>query len=211
MSSYRSGALRLATGLALLALATACTTGPGARQMAAMMDAEAGAPGDYVIGPGDVLQIFVWQHPDVSVTIPVRPDGRISTPLVEDLPAIGKTPTQLARDIEVALQEYIRSPTVSVIVSNFVGTFDNQVRVVGLAAQPQAIPFREGMTMLDVMIQVGGLAPNAAGNRARVVRQVGGESREIPVRLQRLLTNGDMGENLQMMPGDILVIPESRL
>ena len=123
---------------------------------------------EYVIGPGDTLQIFVWQHPEVSVTIPVRPDGRVSTPLVEDVVAVGKTPTQLSRDLEVQIGQYIREPTVNVIVTSFIGTFGNQVRVVGQAVQPQAIPFRQDMTLLDVIIQVGGLSPNAAGNRATI-------------------------------------------
>jgi polysaccharide biosynthesis/export protein len=166
---------------------------------------------EYVIGPGDTVQIFVWQHPEVSVTLPVRPDGRISTPLVEDMPAVGKTPTNLARDIELALAEYIRSPKVNVIVSNFVGTFSTQVRVVGQAAAPQAIPFRQELTVLDVMIQVGGLAPNAAGNRAKIGRAVGGKPEEIRVRLDDLLNKGKIGANVTMRPGDVLIIPESRL
>lgn len=166
---------------------------------------------EYVIGPGDTVQIFVWQHPEVSVTIPVRPDGRISTPLVEDMLAVGKTPTSLARDIETALGEYIRSPKVNVIVSNFVGTFSNQVRVVGQAAAPQAIPFRQELTLLDVMIQVGGLAENAAGNRAKIVRRSGDTQEEIPVRLDDLLNKGKIAANLAMRPGDVLIIPESRL
>ena len=168
-------------------------------------------PDEYVIGPGDTVQTFVWQHPEVSVTIPVRPDGRISTPLVEDLVAVGKTPTNLARDIEVALAEYIRSPKVNVIVSEFVGTFSNQVRVVGQAAAPQAIPFRQEMTVLDVMIQVGGLAENAAGNRATIIRREGDQQVEIPVRLDDLLNKGKIAANMPMRPGDVLIIPESRL
>jgi polysaccharide export outer membrane protein len=166
---------------------------------------------EYVIGPGDTVQVFVWQHPEVSVSIPVRPDGRISTPLVEDMLAVGKTPTGLARDIEVALGEYIRSPKVNVIVSNFVGTFSTQVRVVGQAAAPQAIPFRQELTVLDVMIQVGGLGPNAAGNRAKIVRRTGDVQEEIPVRLDDLLNKGKISANVPMRPGDVLIIPESRL
>ena len=166
---------------------------------------------EYVIGPGDTVQIFVWQHPEVSVSLPVRPDGRISTPLVEDMLAVGKTPTNLARDIELALAEYIRSPKVNVIVSNFVGTFGTQVRVVGQAAAPQAIPFRQEMTLLDVMIQVGGLSPNAAGNRAKIVRRTGTKQEEIRVRLDDLLNKGKIGANVAMRPGDVLIIPESRL
>jgi polysaccharide export outer membrane protein len=166
---------------------------------------------EYVIGPGDTLQIFVWQHPEVSVTIPVRPDGRISTPLVEDVVAVGKTPTQLARDLEGQIGQFIRTPSVSVIVTNFVGTFSNQVRVVGQAASPQAIPFRQDMTLLDVMIQVGGLSPTAAGNRAKIIRKSGGQEREIKVRIEDLLNDGDTSKNVVMEPGDVLIIPESRL
>ncbi len=166
---------------------------------------------EYVIGPGDTLQIFVWQHPEVSVTIPVRPDGRVSTPLVEDVVAVGKTPTQLSRDLEVQIGQYIRDPTVNVIVTSFIGTFGNQVRVVGQAAQPQAIPFRQDMTLLDVIIQVGGLSPNAAGNRAKIIRRSGGQEQEIPVRIQDLLNDGDTSRNVPMQPGDVLIIPESWL
>jgi polysaccharide biosynthesis/export protein len=204
----RGGAAVAAMVAGLLA---ACSSGPSSQQIAELQAAAESRQSEYRIGPGDNLQIFVWQHPDVSVTIPVRPDGRISTPLVEDLPAVGKTPTQLARDIEVALSEFIRAPTVSVIVSNFVGTFDTQVRVVGQATAPQSIPYRQNMSILDVMIQVGGLAPNAAGNRARIVRTVDGVTQEIPVRLKALLNTGDISANLTMLPGDILIIPESRL
>ena len=166
---------------------------------------------EYVIGPGDTIQVFVWQHPEVSVTVPVRPDGRISTPLVEDMQAVGKTPTGLSRDIELALGEYIRSPTVNVIVSGFVGTFNTQIRVTGKAQAPQAIPYRQDMTLLDVMIQVGGLAENAAGNRAKIVRGTGSEQEEIPVRLDDLLNKGKIAANVLMRPGDVLIIPESRL
>ena len=166
---------------------------------------------EYVIGPGDTLQIFVWQHPEVSVTIPVRPDGRVSTPLVEDVVAVGKTPTQLSRDLEVQNGQYIREPTVNVIVTSFIGTFGNQVRVVGQAVQPQAIPFRQDMTLLDVIIQVGGLSPNAAGNRAKIIRRSGSQEQEIPVRIQDLLNDGDTSRNLPMQPGDVLIIPESWL
>jgi polysaccharide export outer membrane protein len=174
--------------------------------------AEAPRPaGEYVIGPGDTLQIFVWQHPEVSATIPVRPDGKISTPLVEDMLAVGKTPTQLARDLEGRIGEYIRAPSVSVIVSGFVGTFENQVRVVGQAAAPQAIPFREGMTLLDVMIQVGGLSNTAAGNRAKVIRRVDGMQTEIDVKVADLLNRGRIEANIPMQPGDVLIIPQSRL
>ena len=168
------------------------------------------AASDYTIGPGDSLQIFVWRHADLSTTVPVRPDGRISTPLVEDMEAAGKTPTELARDIEAVLQEYIRSPTVNIIVQEFVGTFGEQIRVVGQAANPQALPYREGMTLLDVMIAVGGLSEFAAGNRAKLIRRVGEEQTEIRVRLDDLLNNGDIRQNVSMRPGDVVIVPEAR-
>lgn len=200
---------RLAGGLVVLGMVlTGCQSSATSTPVAAT----AAAPqSEYVIGPGDTLQIFVWQHPEVSVTIPVRPDGRISTPLVEDVVAVGKTPTQLARDLEGQIGQYIRTPSVSVIVTNFVGTFSNQVRVVGQATSPQAIPFRQDMTLLDVMIQVGGLSPTAAGNRAKIIRKSGGQEQEIKVRIEDLLNDGDTTKNVVMEPGDVLIIPESRL
>jgi len=165
---------------------------------------------EYRIGPGDTLQVFVWRHSDLSATVPVRPDGNISTPLVEDMKAAGKTPTQLARDVEAVLSEYIRSPQVNIIVTQFVGTFGEQIRVVGQAANPQAISYREGMTLLDVMIEVGGLGEFAAGNRAKVIRRTGGGQTEIPVRLDDLLNKGAIDQNIDMRPGDVLIIPEAR-
>ena len=165
---------------------------------------------EYRIGPGDDLQVFVWNHPELTVTVPVRPDGLISTPLVEDLPAEGKTPSQLSRDLEKALAEYVRSPTVNVIVTTFVGAFSDQVRVVGQAQKPQSLPYRANMTLLDVMIAVGGLAEYASGNRAAVVRQENGKQLRIPVRLTDLLNDGDINANMTMRPGDVLIIPESR-
>ena len=164
----------------------------------------------YIIGPGDTLRVFVWSHADLSVVVPVRPDGRISTPLVEDMQASGKTSTQLARDIEVVLQQYVRTPTVSVIVEQFVGAFSESVRVVGQAAKPQSLPYRDGMTLLDAMIAVGGLAEYAAGNRAKVIRKVNGKQTEMKVRLDDLLNDGDVRQNMPLQPGDIVIIPESR-
>jgi polysaccharide export outer membrane protein len=172
--------------------------------------ADAVPSASYLIGPGDTLRVFVWSHEDLSVVVPVRPDGRISTPLVEDMQASGKTSTQLARDIEVVLQQYVRTPTVSVIVEQFVGTFSESVRVVGQAAKPQALPYRDGMTLLDAMIAVGGLAEYAAGNRAKVIRKVSGKQTEIKVRLDDLLNDGDVRQNMPLQPGDIVIIPESR-
>lgn len=165
---------------------------------------------EYRIGPGDMLNVYVWNRPELTVNVPVRPDGNISTPLVENMAAAGKTPSQLARDVEKVLSEFVRTPTVNIIVTSFVGTYADQVRVVGQAANPQALPYRSGMTLLDVMIAVGGLGEFAAGNRAKIVRRAGGKAHEMPVRLKDLLNDGDIRANVEMMPGDVLIIPESR-
>jgi polysaccharide export outer membrane protein len=166
---------------------------------------------DYVIGPGDTLDIFVWRNPEISKTVPVRPDGKITTPLVEDMPAVGKTPSELARDIEAVLSTYVRNPDVTVTVTNFVGTFKRQIRVIGQAVEPKALPYRENITLLDVMIEVGGLTEFAAGNRAKVVRSYEGKEQEIRVRLKDLIQKGDTSENIRMFPGDVLIIPETRI
>ena len=164
---------------------------------------------EYAIGPGDTLQIFVWDHADLSTSVQVRPDGKISTPLVEDLQAAGRTPTQLARDIEIVLKEYVRSPVVTVIMQGFVGEGMQQIRVVGQAVTPKAIRFRQGMTVLDVMIEVGGLSQFAAGNRAKIIRKTPDGEAEIKVRLDDLLNDGDIDQNVAMRPGDVVMIPQS--
>lgn len=164
---------------------------------------------EYLIGPEDNLNIYVWRNPEVSMVVTVRPDGKITTPLVENLQASGKTPAQLARDVEHVLSTYIKDPSVTVIVSGFVGPYNQQIRVVGEAAQPQALPYRNKMTLLDVMIAVGGLTEFAAGNKTRLVRQVNGVEREYVVRAADLVKNGDVSANVHMLPGDILIIPES--
>lgn len=163
----------------------------------------------YLIGPGDKLNVFVWQNPELSVNVPVRPDGRISIPLLQDVEAAQKTPTQLADEIRQGLSAYLREPHVTVIVTEFVGPYSRQVRVIGEAAEPKAIPYRTDMSVLDVMIAVGGLTQFAAGNRAVIVRQTSEEKRELAVRLDDLLKDGDMSANLPVMPGDVLVIPQS--
>lgn len=164
---------------------------------------------EYLIGPGDNLNITVWHNPEVSMTVPVRPDGKITTPLVEDLPASGKTATQLARDIEKALSKFIQQPVVTVIVTNFVGPYSQQIRVIGQAAKPQALPYREEMSLMDVLIAVGGMTEFAAGNRANIVRTIDGKQQKIPVRLNDLIKDGDVSANMPVRPGDVLVIPES--
>ncbi len=164
---------------------------------------------DYLIGPGDMVDIIVWRNPEVSMAVPVRPDGKITTPLVEDLPASGKTSTQLARDIEEALSKYIQQPVVTVVVTEFIGPYSEQIRVIGEAAKPQALPYREEMTLMDVMIEVGGMTEFAAGNRARVVRTIDGKQQQFSVRLDDLIRDGDITANMPMRQGDVLVIPES--
>jgi polysaccharide export outer membrane protein len=166
---------------------------------------------DYIIGPLDTVNVFVWRNQEVTTTVTVRPDGRISVPLIEDLAATGKTPTQLARDIEQALSKYIRNPIVTVIVSGFTGPFAQQVRVVGEATEPQAIPYRSNMTLLDVMISVGGLTEYAAGNRSTLVRYNVQEQKqeEYRVRISDLIRDGDTSANVKINPGDVIIIPES--
>ncbi|MBI1194369.1 MAG: sugar ABC transporter substrate-binding protein [Gammaproteobacteria bacterium] len=164
---------------------------------------------DYRIQPGDLIDVFVWRNPDVSVTVSVRPDGKVSTPLVEDMPATGKTPTELARDIEQALKKFIRDPMVTVIVKGFSQDVGQTIRVIGAAAHPQVLQYRKDMSLLDVMIAVGGLSDYAAGNRANIVRRVKGKQHEFPVRLEDLMVDGDITANVSVQPGDILIIPES--
>lgn len=174
------------------------------------LSADEGQPEhEYLIGPGDGVNIIVWRNPEVSMSVPVRPDGKITTPLVEDLPASGKTASQLARDIEKALAKYIQEPIVTVIVTEFVGPYSEQIRVIGQAAKPQALPYRESMSVMDVLIAVGGITDFADGNRASVIRSSGGNTQQFGVRLDDLLKNGDISANVQMRPGDVLVIPES--
>ncbi len=164
---------------------------------------------DYIIAPGDELNVFVWNNPELSVTVPVRPDGKITTPLVEDVKASGKTPTQLAREIEEQLALFVRNPEVSVTVIEFVGRYSEQIRVIGEAASPQSIPYREKMTVLDVVIAVGGLTEFAAANRAMIVRDIDGEQTTFRVRLDDIVNDGDISANVDMLPGDILIIPEA--
>jgi polysaccharide export outer membrane protein len=166
-------------------------------------------PADYRIGPGDTLKVYVFQNEELSVTVPVRPDGKISTPLVEDMVAVGKTPSQLARDVEKSLSVYVKAPKVNIVVMTAVSVF-SQVKVIGQVKTPQALPYRDGMTVLDAVLAVGGLGQFAAGNRAHIVRTQGGKSTEIKIKLDSLVNSGDMSQNLPLRPGDVLVIPETR-
>lgn len=194
---------------ALLALAamTALTGCAGTHRAAPVQDGA--PPADYVIGAGDSVSITVWRNPEVSGSFPVRPDGKLTTPLVEDLQASGRTATELARDIEKALSKFIQQPVVTVIVTGFVGSYDRQVRVIGQAARPQALAYRRDMSLMDVLIAVGGVTEFAAGNRASIIRTVNGKQTTYGVRLNDLIKKGDISANIRMRPGDVLVIPES--
>jgi polysaccharide biosynthesis/export protein len=199
--------------LAAAAALSACASNSGLPSLppAQFQTADEGPGADYVVGPLDALSIFVWRNPELSTSVTVRPDGRFTTPLIEDMVATGKTPSQLADEIEKKLTTYIQDPIVSVIVNNFNGPLSQQVRVVGEAARPSAIPYRSNMTLLDVMIAVGGLTEYAAGNGARLVRfdKESGTQREYGLRIESLLKSGDTKANVAVQPGDVIIIPES--
>ena len=161
----------------------------------------------YLIGPLDVINIIVWRNPELSMTVAVRPDGKISTPLVEDMPAVGRNPSDLARDLEKTLAKTLRDPVVTVVVSGFQGVSSEQIRVIGEATKPQAIPYRQDMTLLDVMIQVGGLTDFADGNAAVLVRGKDG-GKQYSIRLKDLLRRGDISANVDVRPGDIVIVPQ---
>jgi polysaccharide export outer membrane protein len=165
--------------------------------------------GTYVIGPGDQLQVFVFDLPQLTTEVPVRPDGRISVPLVPEMMAAGKTPAELAQQLTVRLKKYVNDPNVTVIVRGFVGPYSRQIRVIGEAVEPQAIPYFNHTTLLDVMIKIKGLTRYASGNRAVIIRRSGSAQEVIPVRLSDLLKDGDISENVAMQPGDTLIIPQS--
>jgi polysaccharide biosynthesis/export protein len=192
--------------LASALLVAACVERPSSAPVSTSADIP---PKEYLIGPGDTLQVFVWENPDLSTTVPVRPDGRISLPLLQDVEASQKSAAHLAADIKTGLSAYIREPIVTVIVTDFMGPYSQQIRVVGEAAEPKAIPYRTDMSVLDVMIAVGGLTQYAAGNRAVLVRKAGGKDQEVPVKLDDLLKDGDLTANVPVMPGDVLVVPQS--
>ncbi len=168
----------------------------------------ASAEYNYIIGPGDTVNIVVWRNPELSMSVPVRPDGKLAAPLVENLVAIGKDPSTLARDIEKALGKFIRDPVVTVIVTSFVGPYAEQIRVVGEAARPQALPYKQKMTLLDVMIAVGGITDFADGNQATILRTAEG-NKQYGVRIKDLVKRGDVSANVEMKPGDVLIIPQS--
>jgi polysaccharide export outer membrane protein len=193
---------------ALLAAAVLSTAGCGPPELPPAPPASSLPSAEYRIGPGDSLNIFVWRNPELTVTVPVRPDGRVSIPLVEDVVAIGKTPTSLAREYEQRLGKYIREPLVTVIVSGFVGPIPDQVRIIGEASQPRSLPYRADMTVLDAIIAVGGLTRYAAGNDSLIIRTVNGVQTTYAVHLRDLIRDGDITSNVALQPGDILIIPQ---
>lgn len=198
------------TCMGVAAAQSVVTPNPGsAADVDNVAPAQSAVKSDYIIGPGDTLQVFVWRNPELTTTVPVRPDGKISTPLVEDMVAVGKTPSQLARDIEGVLAEYVRSPQINVIVTQPTSAF-SQVKVIGQVLRPQSLAYRDGLTVLDAVLAVGGLGPFAAGNRAKVVRSTGDKTEEIKVKLSSLVNDGDMAQNIALKPGDVIVVPESR-
>jgi polysaccharide export outer membrane protein len=208
---------RLALAVSMTALAlTGCAGAPRTgNTLPAASFVEGGAEDDvtesYVIGPLDELRIFVWRNEELGAQVQVRPDGRITTPLISEMVAAGKTPAQLAEDIRVALGQYIQDPIVSVMINRFQGTFSQQVRIVGATERPASIPYRANMTLLDAMIAVGGLSEFAAGDRARLIRhdRASGQQREFDLRIARLLRRGDTSANVRLEPGDVIIIPES--
>lgn len=203
-SFMRSLAALIVAG-GLLSLAACASGGPPAPPVSTTPVETA----SYIIGPGDALQISVWHNQDLSIAVPVRPDGRISTPLANDVVAAGRTPEQLGHDIEERLKKFVSDPTVTVIVSSFVGPYNQQVRIIGEAVTPKAIPFQAHMTVLDAMIAAGGLTPFASGNRAKIVRRIDGREVNTTVRLADLLKSGDLTANTDLRPGDIIIIPQS--
>jgi polysaccharide biosynthesis/export protein len=191
-------------------LAVGCVSAaPSPSETPPASSAPAAVSPDYRIGPGDNLHVFVFENEQLSVTVPVRPDGKISTPLDEDMVAVGKTPSQLARDIEKALSVYVKSPKVNVEVLAALSVY-SAVKIIGQVKEPQALPYHEGMTVLDALLSVKGLTQFAAGNRARIVRSTNGKQQEIRVKLDSLVNSGDVSQNLTLQPGDVLVVPETR-
>lgn len=198
------------TCVMLFGLLSGCARSPGVPDGTLLPSVARGPASQYVIGPGDRLQVFVYEAPNLSMSgVPVRPDGRLSLPLVPDLDAAGKTPTELAAVITERLKEYVKEPNVSVIVQGFTGPFDRQIRVIGEAAEPMAMAYSDRMTVLDVMIAAKGLTKFASGNSAVIVRRAAGRQETIKVRLSDLLKDGDVTQNLDMQPGDTLIIPQT--
>ena len=208
----RPGELLMIGWLVLSPLIISCastpTPAPTAKTPAAAATTTAAEADNYIIGPGDTLEVFVWRNPELTVTVPVRPDGKISTPLVEDMVAVGKTPPLLVRDMEKVLSEYVREPKVNIIVTTAASAF-SLVKVVGQVQRPSALPYREGMRVLDAILAVGGLTQFASGNHARIVRMENGKETIIHVKVADLVNSGDVRQNQLLKPGDVLVVPQS--
>ena len=206
----RSGELLMLGWLVLSPLIVSCasTQTPAPSPTPAPPSTDIKASDSYIIGPGDTLEVFVWRNSELSTTVPVRPDGKISTPLVEDMVAVGKTPPQLARDMEKVLSEYVRAPKVNIIVKTAASAF-SLVKVVGQVQHPAALPYRDGMRVLDAILAVGGLTQFASGNRARIVRVENGKETVIHVKVADLVNSGDIKQNELLKPGDVLVVPQS--
>lgn len=214
MSRMRLNSLLIGTATAVMAL-TGCASGATGPELppAQFVAMQEGPGEEYIIGPLDELTIHVWRNPELSAeSVQVRPDGRITTPLVTDMPAVGKTPSMLQQDVRLQLSQYISEPIVSVIVTKFAGTFSQQVRIIGATSQPASIPYRANMTVLDAMIAVGGLSEFASGNRSKLIRfdRESGQQVEYSLRLADLLEDGDSSANVLLRPGDVVIIPESR-
>ena len=213
MKFNRFTCLLASSAVASLAL-SGCAGGASGPQLpsASFVAMQEGPGEDYIIGPLDELTIFVWRNPELGAKVQVRPDGRITTPLITDMPAVGKTPKMLADDITLQLSQFIQDPLVSVIVNKFSGTYSQQVRIIGATGKPASLPYRANMTVLDAMIAVGGLSEYAAGNRAKLIRfdKESGKQKEFSLRLSDLLRKGDSKANVMLMPGDVIIIPESQ-
>ncbi|MEO9633865.1 MAG: XrtA/PEP-CTERM system exopolysaccharide export protein [Parasphingorhabdus sp.] len=212
MKNNRLAKLMVGAGMASLAV-VGCSGNSSGPQLppASFVSMQEGPGEEYVIGPLDELTIFVWRNPELGAKVQVRPDGRITTPLITDMPAVGKTPAMLAQDLKLQLSQYINEPLVSVIVNNFSGTFSQQIRVVGATEKPASIPYRANMTLLDAMIAVGGLSEFASGNKARLIRfnRGTGKQQEYALRIGDLLKKGSTRANVMLRPGDVIIIPES--
>ena len=213
MRFSRFSSILATCAMASLAVTGCAGAGSGPQLPAASFVSMQEGPGeDYIIGPLDELTIFVWRTPELGAKVQVRPDGRITTPLITDMPAVGKTPKMLADDITLQLSQFIQDPLVSVIVNKFAGTYSQQVRIIGATGKPASLPYRANMTLLDAMIAVGGLSEYAAGNRAKLIRfdKETGKQKEYSLRLGDLLKKGDSRANVMLMPGDVIIIPESQ-
>ena len=213
MRFSRFSSILATCAMASLAVTGCAGAGSGPQLPAASFVSMQEGPGeDYIIGPLDELTIFVWRNPELGAKVQVRPDGRITTPLITDMPAVGKTPKMLADDITLQLSQFIQDPLVSVIINKFAGTYSQQVRIIGATGKPASLPYRANMTLLDAMIAVGGLSEYAAGNRAKLIRfdKETGKQKEYSLRLGDLLKKGDSRANVMLMPGDVIIIPESQ-